>query len=53
MKEAEKLGRFCSCKCGLEAGVSRAQAFVVYIARAPSNYCADATPTRGVWSQIY
>lgn len=27
--------------------------FVVYIARAPSNYCADATPTRGVWSQIH
>lgn len=26
--------------------------FVVFIARAPSNYCADATPTRGVWSQI-
>lgn len=26
--------------------------FVVYIAPAPSNYCADATPTRGVWSQI-
>lgn len=26
--------------------------FVVYIARARSNYCADATPTRGVWSQI-
>lgn len=27
--------------------------FVVYIARAPSNYCADATPTRGVWSQMH
>ncbi|MEQ2214307.1 hypothetical protein XENOCAPTIV_000637 [Xenoophorus captivus] len=26
--------------------------FVVYIARAPGNYRADATPTRGVWSQI-
>lgn len=25
--------------------------FVVYIAPAPSNYCADATPTRGVWRQ--
>ncbi len=26
---------------------------MVYIAQAPSNYCADATPTRGVWSQIH
>ena len=26
--------------------------FVVYIARAPGNYCTDVTPTRGVWSQI-
>lgn len=33
-------------------GFPELRLFVVYIARAPSNYCADATPTRGVWSRI-
>lgn len=35
------------------AGVPRAQAFLWFIyPKCPGNYCADATPTRGVWSQI-
>lgn len=39
-------------KC-LEVGLSRVlELFVVYIARAHGNYRADATPARGVWSQI-
>ena len=37
----------------LRPGFPVRRLFVVYIAQALSNYCTDATRTRGVWSQIH
>lgn len=56
MKEAEKRIPFFVAVNAVSVwrtGFPVLRLFVVYIARAPSNYCADATPTRGVWSQIH